>query len=189
MVKLQLHTGCRPGEAMAMKRGEIVRADGGWEYRPSRHKGTWRGKGRVISLGPKTMGVLQPFLSIGADQYVFSPRRTVEELHERLAAKRTTKRTPSQIARAQNRKPCPLRPPAERYTRQSYRVAVVRACDGAGVPHWSPLQSRHTAATEIRKRFGLEAAQVILGHSRADVTQIYAERDVNKAREIMAEIE
>ena len=52
---------------------------------------------------------------------------------------------------------------------------------------WSPNQLRHTRATEIRSKHGLEAAQVILGHAKADVTQIYAERDKQKAREIMAE--
>jgi hypothetical protein len=45
-----------------------------------------------------------------------------------------------------------------------------------------------TAATEIRKRFGLEAAQVALGHAGADVTQIYAERDLQKAAQVMAEV-
>src|SRR5262249_9664879 len=35
---------------------------------------------------------------------------------------------------------------------------------------WSPNQVRHTYATEVRKRFGLEAAQVALGHAHADVT-------------------
>ena len=49
---------------------------------------------------------------------------------------------------------------------------------------WHPNQLRHTAATEIRKRFGLEAAQVLLGHSRADVTQLYAERDESLGIEI-----
>lgn len=49
---------------------------------------------------------------------------------------------------------------------------------------WHPNQLRHTRGTEIRKRYGLEAAQVILGHAAADVTQIYAERDAEKAREI-----
>ena len=53
---------------------------------------------------------------------------------------------------------------------------------------WSPNQLRHTAATSIRKRFGIEAAQVILGHAAADVTQVYAERDADKAREIAREI-
>ncbi len=53
---------------------------------------------------------------------------------------------------------------------------------------WSPNQLRHAAATEIRKKFGLEAAQVILGHAAADVTQVYAERDADKAREVVRQI-
>lgn len=53
---------------------------------------------------------------------------------------------------------------------------------------WSPNRLRHSAATEIRKRFGLEGAQVILGHASADVTQVYAERDLQKAVEIMREV-
>ena len=57
-----------------------------------------------------------------------------------------------------------------------------------GVPHWSPLQLRHTAATAIRAKYGVEAAKVILGHTKVETTQIYAERDLGKAREIMAEI-
>jgi site-specific recombinase XerC len=53
---------------------------------------------------------------------------------------------------------------------------------------WHPNRLRHTAATDIRARYGLEAAQVVLGHSRADVTQVYAERDLEKAREVMREV-
>lgn len=53
---------------------------------------------------------------------------------------------------------------------------------------WSPNQLRHAAATEIRKKFGLEAAQVILGHAAADVTQVYAERDADKARDVIRQI-
>jgi site-specific recombinase XerC len=56
------------------------------------------------------------------------------------------------------------------------------------LPHWHPNQLRHSAATTIRKTFGLEAAQVILGHSRADVTQVYAERDNAKALEVIRKI-
>jgi hypothetical protein len=50
------------------------------------------------------------------------------------------------------------------------------------------LQLRHTAATAIRARHGLEASQVVLGHAKADVTQLYAERDLSKAHAVMAEI-
>jgi site-specific recombinase XerC len=53
---------------------------------------------------------------------------------------------------------------------------------------WNPNQLRHSAATEIRKRFGLEAAQVTLGHAAADVTQVYAERDLEKAAAVMAQV-
>ena len=53
---------------------------------------------------------------------------------------------------------------------------------------WSPNQLRHAAGTEVRRQFGLEAAQVVLGHSKADVTQVYAERDQALAAEIMQKI-
>jgi integrase len=51
-----------------------------------------------------------------------------------------------------------------------------------------PHQLRHTAATELRKTHGLEAAQVILGHKTLTVTQLYAEKNVEAAMKIMAEI-
>jgi site-specific recombinase XerC len=53
---------------------------------------------------------------------------------------------------------------------------------------WSPNQLRHAAATEIRHNYGLEAAQVVIGHAKADTTQVYAERDMALAAEIMRKI-
>ena len=54
---------------------------------------------------------------------------------------------------------------------------------------WHPHQLRHTAATEIRRAFGLEAAQLALGHSSAQVTDaVYAERDGSKVAEIMRRV-
>jgi len=54
---------------------------------------------------------------------------------------------------------------------------------------WHPHQLRHTAGTEIRRDFGLEAAQIILGHSSAQITDaVYAERDVRKAIDVMQRI-
>jgi integrase len=96
----------------------------------------------------------------------------------------------------------PKRPPAERYTVTSYGHAIARAVEranrwrerlaGAGnydpVPHWHPNQLRHAHGTEVRRRFGLEAAQVALGHERADVTQVYAEKNLALAARVAAEI-
>ena len=43
-------------------------------------------------------------------------------------------------------------------------------------------------ATEVRKTFGLEAAQVVAGHANADITQVYAERDLDKAAKAIAAV-
>jgi integrase len=52
-----------------------------------------------------------------------------------------------------------------------------------------PHQLRHNAATELRKVFGLEAAQLTLGHASAQITDaVYAERDREKVIEIMRKI-
>ncbi|MBN9518491.1 site-specific integrase [bacterium] len=48
---------------------------------------------------------------------------------------------------------------------------------------WKPGRLRHTFATEVRSRFGLEVAQVLLGHKRAGVTQAYAEATLTRAME------
>ena len=69
----------------------------------------------------------------------------------------------------------------------AYAKAVRRACIRAGVPAWAPNALRHARATEIRKKFGLEAAQVALGHSNANITQVYAERDRDLARRVAKE--
>jgi integrase len=55
---------------------------------------------------------------------------------------------------------------------------------------WRPNQIRHAFATKVRRMpdGGLEAAQVLLGHSKADTTQIYAERNESLAAEVAAQI-
>lgn len=52
---------------------------------------------------------------------------------------------------------------------------------------WGPNRLRHSRGTEVRKAFGLEAAQVTLGHRKADVTQIYAERNEELAKQVARE--
>jgi hypothetical protein len=40
----------------------------------------------------------------------------------------------------------------------------------------------------VGREFGLEATQVVLGHAKADVTQVYAERDLAKGVEVARKI-
>lgn len=73
---------------------------------------------------------------------------------------------------------------SKQYNRCGVALAIARAAEQAGMPHWTPNQLRHTAGTAVRQQFGLEAAQVALGHSRADVTQVYAESSEALAAEV-----
>jgi integrase len=186
MAELQLLTGMRAGEAMAMRAIDLTTTGPVWAFRPASHKNKHRGLDRVIFLGPRAQEIIKPFLTTDLGAFLFSPRAYVEAMHRRRAELRRTKRTPSELRR--RRKAKPRRTPAQRYNRRSYRLAIVRACRKAGVPAWSPLQLRHAAATAIRTRYGLEAAKAILGHSRVETSQIYAERGMGRAAEIMEAI-
>jgi len=53
---------------------------------------------------------------------------------------------------------------------------------------WHPHQLRHTAATVIRREYGLDAARAVLGHRSPVVTEIYAELDHAKAEQVMAQV-
>ena len=141
------------------------------------------GRRRIIPLGPKAQAILTSYLMDAASEesYLFSPKISEEMRKAEMRKHRKTKVQPSQEDRSTE---SPQVSPGDHYTTASYRRAVQRSAERAGVERWSPNQLRHSSLTEIRKKFGLEAAQVIGGHARADVTQVYAERDLDKAIEI-----
>ncbi len=156
-----------------------------------------------MAIGPRARVVLDRLAPADPSDYFFSPRRSVEGFRTARAAARKTPRYASHIARnATVRVANPRRVAAERYTVPSYGRAVSRGVEkanvrrgglaGAGnydpVAHWHPNQLRHAHGTEVRRRFGLEAAQVALGHERADVTQVYAEKNLALAARVAAEI-
>src|SRR5438477_5279994 len=45
-----------------MRLAEVDRTSGVWVYRAARHKTRWRGRDRVIPIGPKAIAVLAEFL-------------------------------------------------------------------------------------------------------------------------------
>jgi integrase len=187
MVRLQMLIGCRPGEIVLMRGCDLTPEPEVWEYRPGRHKNAWRGTGRVIVLGPLAVALVREFLRPDTEEYLFRPKAAEADRQAEQRRNRKTPMTPSQ--RARRRKARPKRPPGDHYTTRSYHQAVRKACLKAGLATaWHPNQLRHNAATEVRARFGLEAAQAVLGHSKPQTTVIYAERDVERARKAMAEI-
>ncbi len=201
MVQFQRLVGCRPGEVCSVRPCDIDRSETVWVYRPGHHKMEHRARQRLIFVGPRAQQILQPYLLRDAESNCFSPADSQRQHMREMRENRKSKVPPSQRDRS---KPRPKRRPGERYFKAAYARAIQRACDRAFPPpddldehdrlkwqkdhRWSPNQLRHTAATTIRQQFGLEAAQVVLGHSRADVTQIYAARDHNLAAQIMSEV-
>lgn len=200
LVEFQRLTGCRPGEACRLRVCDIDQTGEVWTYKPEHHKNSHRGTDRVIAIGPKCQAMLRDYFTDNPAEYLFSPRRAVEDLRAARAAARETPRYHSHMIRnREKRKVNPKRIPAECYTSRSYSAAVSRAIEKANakagknkgkaaIPHWHPNQLRHSHGTRVRKEFGLEAAQVALGHSKADVTQVYAERNQALAAEVAAKI-
>jgi integrase len=92
------------------------------------------------------------------------------------------------MRRARKPKKNPKRRPRTAYSTASYKTCVARACDKAGVTVFRPNRIRHTFATKVRQQFGLDTAQVMLGHSKADVTQVYAEANLEAAAEVARKI-
>ena len=173
MVAFQRLTGCRPTEVCLLRPGVIDRSGDVWFYTPDTHKTEHQGKPRVIPIGPRAQRVITPYLDRPDSQFCFDPRETP-------------------AARSNAR---------ERYTKDSYGRAVRRAVHRINTRRikklgpnatllevWSPNRLRHSAATEIRKRYGIEGAQVVLGHSSADITQVYAERNQQLATKVAREL-
>jgi integrase len=199
MVMLQRACAARPGEICSMRPADVDRSSPTWVYRPREHKTSHHERDRVIPLGPQARAILEKYLARDAEEFCFKPSESEAKRRAERHARRVTPLNAGNkpgSKRTRNRR----RPAGACYTNDSYRRAIHRACDKAfpaperldagaakefrTAHRWSPNQIRHAAATEIRRAYGLEAAQVLLGHSSADVTQVYAERDLARALEV-----
>ena len=203
IVELQRLTGMRSGEVVIMRGSDLDMGSGLWLYRPTTHKTEHYGHERAIEIGPRAQEVIRPFLKRDLEAFLFSP---VDAETERRAELHTKRKTPMSYGNrpGTNRKRKPKRTPRERYTADSLCRAIARACDVADekakehkglpldseriVPRWHPHQLRHNYATRIRKEFGVEAARILLGHRSTAVTELYAEVDRGRVRDIVARV-
>jgi integrase len=171
--RLMRLTGMRPGEVLTMRASEIDRTDPScWVYRPGQHKTEHHDKSRVVFIGERGQQILLPRILKSGLGPLFPMTR---------AALRRA------IARGCNRAfPHPVISEISPKKWTPEQRAELRAWRKAH--RWHPNQIRHTVGTEVRAKYGLEAAQVLLGHSHADVTQTYAERDLAKAADVARKI-
>ncbi len=204
MARVQRLAGMRPGEVAAMRPADLD--DAGADVRAYRvpddvNKAAHAGRRRVVFLGPRALEILRPYLDAcpHPDAFVFSPARALAD------AKRAARSTPAKSHRDRAKRPKPPRGAGDRYTVNSYRQAVRRACARA-FPHptldakpetaltpaerdeldrwrrdhrWSPNQLRHAAASALYNAEGLtlEQAAALLGHADARTSRTYAKSD------------
>lgn len=177
MIQTQLLTGARGGEICMMRSIDIDTTDDIWIYSPPQHKTAHHGHRRDIYIGPKCQQVVGPYLNRPTHKYMFSPQEAFNEAMQKGA--KGSRRPNQKPNRTQT-----SRTIGQHFTISSYRRAIHRACASANIPNWSPHRLRHSAGTIVRKMFGLEAAQLYLGHANADVTQIYAEANKDRVIEV-----
>jgi integrase len=154
MVLLQWYTGMRPGEVCNLTISEVRRTGDPWIID--------KGKNHKTAWRKK-----QRRLAVGPQaREILDHWIKVAELNDREFLFRGRR----------NVKTC-IRP-------VGYSHTLAKTCRKHGIPTWSPNQLRHSYATRVRSTFGLDAAQTMLDHSRADTSQIYAELDMSKKAEI-----
>jgi integrase len=187
MAQVQELAGMRPQDVRNLRTCDLDMTRDVWVYTPWTHKTEHHGHVRRVAIGPRAQDLLRPFLKPEMPAaFVFSPREAVLQFQAERAARRKTRRTPSELKR--RRQGRPGRRPREQYSKTAYETAVAKACQKARVPRWCPNQLRHNCATRVRRLYGLDAAAAVLGHRLGTVTEVYAEADLRQAIEVMREI-
>jgi integrase len=158
MVLVQWFTGARSQSVCMARAGQFDTSVEPWTWKP-KHKSEGT-HDLTLFIGPQCRQVLLPFLQgRKPGEFLFRPvnvggkrSRGYRSFYDSVSYLRA-------VARAQA------------------RVNLEREKAGLKpLAKWVPHQLRHTRATLVRSRYGLEAAQATLGHSRLDTTQIYAQR-------------
>lgn len=175
MAQVQMLCGMRPQDVCTMRGREIDCRGPVWIYTVPKHKNSWRGQSLVKAIPRAAQAILLPYMHLDLDRYLFSPRDAIAARCGRFAQRRK-------------------RQVRDHYDTDSYRQGIDYGLAKAGrlgleIPHWCPLQLRHTIATELRQSIGQQAAQVWLGHACLETTGIYAEKQISELVAIAQELD
>lgn len=185
MIDVQALTAMRPSELCAMRLADLYETDDAdvayYLVRPDANKVDHHDIERVVALGPRTLALLAPYIARARAldperSYLFRP---CDAHADHLAERHAARQTPLSCGNTPgtNRKGNPEWAPGEHYTPASYRKAITRGCERAGVAPWSPNQLRHSGATAIASRTAIEVAREQLGHTSIATTAGYVEVD------------
>jgi len=182
MITLQSLSGMRPGEICGLRRRNIDTSREVWTVEITDHKMAHLedARPRFAAIGPRGQKILKRYLLRPDSAYLFNPREAIKQKAEQAPThrRRGQKITPRKTGRKVQ----------DHYTTSSYRKAITRLCQEAKIKPWGPNSLRKYAATKVREKYGLDAAQAVLGHSSADTSEIYAKVNQAKVIEIAKEL-
>lgn len=181
MIRIQVQTGMRPSELCRMRPIDIDRSCKDWMYRPPNHKNKKRKKTKAVPIVGDARDALTDYLNRDPFAYCFQPSESYAWYLAMRSANRKTPHSPGRNKPGSNRVDNPAWKPGKQFTSGGYSQAIKRAAKRAGVEHWYPYQIRHHSGTAVRDALGVEAAQALLGHSKAAMTEHYAKQTEAKA--------
>ena len=157
LVRFQLYTAARPGEARIIRPCDIDMSGDVWKYIPERHKTEHHGKRRVIYIGPRGQAVLREFAPEHDDAYYFPPNAANFNSgeHYSVGGYATALRTACDAAKVSRWHPNQLRHTAATFIRKEFDVETARIILGHG-----SLQMTEIYA-ERDEGLALQAMQVI----------------------------
>jgi integrase len=211
MLRLLRLTGMRPSELCQLRPCDIDMRDDIWVYRPDEHKTRRYGRVRTIVFGPESQAIIKRYLTPNLSAYLFTPTQSASERRHMMCpnpvaspeARRANFERYFQRRAAMGKSP---RKPPERFYAGNFgnlvrfegdRVFPVPADilhDPVAVSEWrlahrvTPYQCRHAFATDVRARFGIEAARLMLDHSRLGTTEGYAQINIKSMKAVASKI-
>jgi len=205
MVVIERETGCRPGEIFSMTWNQIDTSDDIWIYMCDDHKTIPYDIIRPIPLRAKCQKILERYRDTPPDAIIFSPKRNAREQAAEKAAKRKTKRQPSQVKRYNNKSTRREHLVGDEYNRKSYLNAIKRGIsrydkteikaakeenrEPVLLEKWFPYRLRHSAATETDHTLGREATRRLLGHTSDQMTDRYVHESIEEIKKMAREME
>lgn len=171
-------TGMRPSELTNMRVCDIDRSGKIELYCPEHHK-TEHSGGRRCSY--RSNNPEDTYRSPGRQsnrRVCFHTGKGDEFARADQRAKRKSPLQPSQVKRERKRKEHKLDRFNAQLTPSTIGRNVARACQKATKAKklsqpWTPYELRHTAITEVRKKFGADAAPHFAGHSNVGTQKFY----------------
>ncbi len=162
LMDVQVLTGSRSGELLAMTTAMLDRTGSVWKAALADHKCQHHGQSRTLHFGPKAQLILAKYLSADPAKQLFGMTRCAY-------CRAITRGCEVAFGMPDN-----LRKISKKLSAAEQAECRRHAAEWRAEHCWSPHWLRHTAATRIREQLGIENVQSLLGHSTAEMSRHYS---------------